>query len=47
LTLGVDTSQSIAQAGIHAVPAVQDGVLRDLFDPSTAFMRDLTGGTQT
>lgn len=46
-TLGVDTSQSFAQSGVHATSAAQESVLHDLLDPSTGFMRDLTGGTQT
>jgi len=30
----------VSQAG-------EDSLLRDLLDPSTAFLRDLTGGVQT
>lgn len=47
-TLGVDTSQSFVQPGTQiSAPAADDGVLRDLLDPSAGFLRDLTGGTQT
>ena len=39
-TLGMDTSLSFGQAG-------EDGFLREMLDPSTGFMRDLTEGAQT
>jgi anti-sigma factor RsiW len=42
-TLGVDTSRSLTQVG----QANEDGFLRELLDPATGFMRDLTEGTQT
>jgi anti-sigma factor RsiW len=43
-TLGVDTSRSFSQAGSQAG---DDGFLRELLDPATGFMRDLTEGSQT
>jgi anti-sigma factor RsiW len=50
-SLGVDTSRSFSQiavqAGVAAAPAADDGGLRDLLDPSTGFLRELTGGAQT
>jgi anti-sigma factor RsiW len=42
-TLGVDTSSSFAQIR----QAGDDGFLREFLDPSTGFMRDLTGDSQT
>ena len=42
-TLGADTSLTLG----HAAQASEDGFLHDLLDPSTAFMRDPTGGAQT
>ena len=42
-TLGANTSLTLTQAG----QAGEDGFLHDLLDPSTAFMRDPTGGTRT
>ncbi len=42
-TLGMDASLSFAQIG----QAGEDGFLRELLDPSTGFMRDLTEGAQT
>jgi anti-sigma factor RsiW len=42
-TLGMDTSLSFAQFGQGG----EDGFLRELLDPSTGFMRDLTEGAQT
>jgi anti-sigma factor RsiW len=41
--LGVDASLSYTQIG----QAREDGFLREMFDPSTGFPRDLTGGAQT
>jgi anti-sigma factor RsiW len=46
-TLGVDTSQSLAPPGISGSQARQQGVLRELLDPSTGLMRDFPGGTRT
>lgn len=42
-TLGIDTSLSVAQIGQTG----EDGFLREMLDPSTGFMRDLTEGAQT
>lgn len=42
-TLGMDTSLSFAQIG----RAGEDGFLRELLNPSTGFMGDLTEGAQT
>lgn len=42
-TLGMDTSLSSAQIRQPG----EDGFLRELLDPSTGFMRDLTEGAQT
>ena len=46
-TLGADTSLSLGQAGARTGQAGEDGFLRELLDPSTGFMRDLTEGSQT
>ena len=42
-TLGIDTSLSVAQIRQTG----EDGFLREMLDPSTGFMRDLTEGAQT
>ncbi len=46
-TLGMDTSLSLGQAGAQSGQTGEDGFLRELLDPSTGFMRDLTEGAQT
>jgi hypothetical protein len=40
--LGADTSTSLTRAG-----QTDDGLFRELLDPSTGFLRDLTEGVQT
>ena len=41
--LGADTSISLTRTGAQS----DDGFLRELLDPSTGFLRDLTEGVQT
>ena len=46
-TLGMDTSLSLSQAGAQRGQGGEDGFLREMLDPSTGFIRDLTEGNRT
>jgi len=46
-TLGMDASLSLSQAGAQRGQGGEDGFLREMLDPSTGFIRDLTEGNRT